>query len=55
MFFICILDWNSKTPISRKKQRVIDMELQKLEEANDKQKKGQQKKRKRKVQDETAG
>lgn len=33
-----IAAWLAKTPIYRKKQRALEMELQKLEEANEKEK-----------------
>ncbi|XP_058792591.1 dynein regulatory complex protein 11 isoform X2 [Phymastichus coffea] len=39
------LNWYSKTPTCKKKQRVIEMELAKMEEANEKRKKGKGKKK----------
>ena len=37
------VDWYSKTPTCKKKQKAIEMELAKEEEANEKRKKGKKK------------
>lgn len=44
IFLLLFADWFSKTPTCRKKQRALELELAKLEEANEKKKKKGKKK-----------
>ena len=51
-FVIIISAWYSKTPMCKKKQKAIELELQMLEEANEKKKKGKKKQKKQDTENE---